>query len=333
MATPMSPLRRSRRLVATTRGALKEKNPGPSPNKRKRCVVSSMDLMDEEDAGLELHVKDEPPSHIDLDSFLPHPFNSASFNGTFPPDLKKALTHLLKSDPNFPSLLARSGPTRLPFKKTCSTASADDKEVVTVPRCAFQSLCSSIIYQQLNGKVASVILERFIGVFCCQGADERRFPRPEEVISVEDASLRGAGLSERKVLYVKALARAFLEGGLTTERLEGMTDLEIGETLIKIKGIGQWTIDMFLIFFLNRSNILSTGDLAVRKGMAMHFKKSGAKLPTPAEMEEWAKPWEPFRSYGTWYMWRLLDLDKKDGMEGKKKGLKGVKRTKLKREE
>ncbi|KAI8853970.1 DNA glycosylase [Chytridium lagenaria] len=154
------------------------------------------------------------------------------------------------------------------------------------------------------------------------------FPEPAEVVEEDEGRFLGCGLSKRKAVYVRELAKAFTEGGVTTEGLEKMTDGEVEEVLVKIKGIGQWTVHMFLMFFLNRPDLLPTGDLGVKKGMALYFKNSTSKLPSTTEMEAWAKPWAPYRSYGAWFMWRLIDLQNQEVADGKKEK-KVVKKRKV----
>ncbi|KAJ3112812.1 3-methyladenine DNA glycosylase [Phlyctochytrium bullatum] len=242
-----------------------------------------------------------------------------------PPHRDTALAHLRAVDPRFAPLLERLGPGPVPFAKTsCPTAPAPEEEEALRsygrPGCAFRALCSSIVYQQLSGAVAKVILDRFVRLFCGDGPVV--FPLPADVAAKSVEELRSVGLSGRKAEYVKNLAEAFVNGEVETGMLETMAEEEIVERLVKIKGIGRWTVDMFLIFFLSRPNVLATGDLGVRKGMAVYFGKGGSKLPSPKEMEEWARPWEPYRSYGTWYMWRVMDLEQQEQQQKRKPSTK-----------
>ncbi|KAJ3096066.1 hypothetical protein HDU97_006237 [Phlyctochytrium planicorne] len=339
---------------SSTKAAVKSSSaalPSPSdtPRKRRRLNTKAATKQEELDASTSNQQQHPSPSPSPPPQLCSLSTDSGSASCTLDSNVKNedggspplnysvdtttdaAIKHLLKMDSRFKSLYERSGASKLPFSKTCSDPAADNtppdastsnaKDVkpiapplVTDKKCAFQSLCRSIIYQQLNGKVAYVIMQRFIGIFTDEGETEAYFPTPQQVVDVDQTMLLKAGLSTRKAEYLKELAKAFFAGNISTEALEGMTDQEISDVLIKIKGIGQWTIDMFLIFTLNRPNVLAVGDLAVRKGMNLYFGKStNAALPSPEQMEKWAEVWVPYRSYGTWYMWRLCELEKEDG--------------------
>ncbi|RKO89392.1 DNA glycosylase, partial [Blyttiomyces helicus] len=180
----------------------------------------------------------------------------------------------------------------------------------------FRALVRSVIYQQLNGKAAATILARFVALFfpVPEGEEDlksERFPTPQQVRNMDLAVLKSAGLSGRKAEYLHSLADRFLDGAITNEKLLTLSDAEISALLTSVKGIGQWTVDMFLIFTLRRPNVLPTGDLGVRRGMASHFGMTGAAkgkkgyLPSAAEMEAAAVLWEPYRTIGSFYMWRI----------------------------
>ena len=125
----------------------------------------------------------------------------------------------------------------------------------------FQALVRSIIYQQLSGKAAATIFARFVALFP-QGA----FPTPKMVSNMPDATLRSAGLSGQKVTYIKDLAQKFSDGTINSHTLSRMKSSELIQHLVQVKGIGEWTVHMFLIFTLNRVDVLPTGDLGIRKG-------------------------------------------------------------------
>jgi len=167
-------------------------------------------------------------------------------------------------------------------------------------RNAFQSLAQAIIYQQLSGKAAGTILGRFVSLY-----PERRFPRPADVLATPFVQLRSAGLSGQKASYLQDLAAKYADGTLQPRRFARMSDEEIGQALILVKGIGQWSVDMFLIFAPNRPDVLPVGDLGVRKGLQRFFHLPA--LPLPDEMRRLAEPWQPYRSVGTWYMWRVVE--------------------------
>ncbi len=197
-------------------------------------------------------------------------------------NLQKAIRHL-KRDPHLAPLIAQHGyPTFRPEHN------------------AFRALAEAIIYQQLNGRAAEAIWNRFLDLF-----PGRRFPSPGHLLTVRLARLRSAGLSSHKVTYLLDLAARFCDGTIVPRKFPAMTDQEISEYLIQVKGIGQWTADMFLMFALNRPDVLPVGDLGIRNG----FKKlyNLRKEPTPAKMIALAEPWRPYRTAAAWYLWRVVE--------------------------
>jgi len=162
----------------------------------------------------------------------------------------------------------------------------------------FQSLVETIIYQQLAGGAADAIYGRFVKIY-------RRFPRPSQLLATKDARLRAAGLSSRKIEYLKDLATRVSDGRLKLGLLPEMPDEEVIEQLEKVKGIGRWTAEMFLIFCLGRLNVLPVGDLGLRKAMQKAY--SLTELPSPENMRTIAQPWNPYCSIATWYMWKSLE--------------------------
>jgi len=162
----------------------------------------------------------------------------------------------------------------------------------------FQSLVETIIYQQLAGGAADAIYGRFVKIY-------RRFPRPSQLLATKDARLRAAGLSSRKIEYLKDLATRVSDGRLKLGLLPEMPDEEVIEQLEKVKGIGRWTAEMFLIFCLGRLNVLPVGDLGLRKAMQKAYSLS--ELPSPENMRTIAQPWNPYCSIATWYMWKSLE--------------------------
>jgi len=165
---------------------------------------------------------------------------------------------------------------------------------------AVRSLARAIVSQQLSGKAADTIWDRFVALY-----PGRRFPRPAAILATPDAALRGAGLSGAKAAALKDLARHVVERKLVPARLPAASDAEIAEMLLPVRGIGPWSVDMFLMFALARPDVLPVGDLGVRKGMQRHF---GLRtLPEPDKMTRLAAPWRPYRSVAAWYMWRVLE--------------------------
>lgn len=167
-------------------------------------------------------------------------------------------------------------------------------------RNVFRSLARSIVYQQLSGKAADTILGRFIKLF-----PSKNFPTPEDVLAIPLVEMRSAGLSGQKASYLKDLAEKFSDGTIKHKTLYKMTSAEITEHLTQVKGIGVWTVHMFLIFTLNRPDVLPVGDLGIRKGFQIVY---GLKsLPSTLTMERLAKPWRSHASYASWYLWRAAD--------------------------
>ena len=165
---------------------------------------------------------------------------------------------------------------------------------------AFESLLKSIVYQQISGKAAESILKKFLALYPTGG-----FPKPKDVLRTRVVTLRSAGLSSQKVTYILDLAQKFDEGAVSPKHFHKMSDEDISTHLIQVKGIGQWTADMFLMFTLRRSNVLPTGDLGIQKGFQKLFGLK--KLPKPEEMRKLSKSWEGHRTVACWYLWREVD--------------------------
>jgi DNA-3-methyladenine glycosylase II len=221
--------------------------------------------------------------------------------------MRRAVTHLKKSDPLMRSIIERIGPCRMQF---------------SLPE--FHSLAEAIVYQQLNGKAAETIFKRFAAL-----AGEPL--TPEGILKLSDEQMRAAGLSKQKSAYLKDLATKTATGVLDFAQLSELPDEEVIAHLTQVKGIGVWTAQMFLMFTLKRENVLPTGDYGVRMAMYRHYlevrrvkiaKKSSAakkvatakkvrkrkiKLPSPEQMQKIAKRWEPYRSVACWYLWKSLD--------------------------
>src|SRR4029079_16854796 len=165
----------------------------------------------------------------------------------------------------------------------------------------FDALAESIAYQQLSGKAAATIWKRVRAIF-----PKRKFLDPKFVLETPDEKLRAAGLSRSKVPALKDLAAKPIEGTVPTGRaLAKMTDDEIIERLIQVRGIGRWTAEMLLLFDLGRPDVWPVHDYGVRKGFAKIFGKR--KLPTPKQMVKLGARFAPYRSALAWYCWRALD--------------------------
>jgi DNA-3-methyladenine glycosylase II len=196
--------------------------------------------------------------------------------------MHKAINHLKKSDPLMRTLIERVGAYRIEYGPP-----------------EFASLAESIVYQQLNGKAAATIFERFAKL-----AGEPL--TPEGILKLTAAQMRSVGLSKQKSSYMRDLAERTHRGEVNFAGLPNLSDEEVIKHLTQVKGIGVWTAQMFLMFTLKRPNVLPTGDFGVQAAIKKYYKKR--KLPKPAQMEKIAKPWEPYRSIACWYLWRSLDI-------------------------
>lgn len=164
----------------------------------------------------------------------------------------------------------------------------------------FEALLQSIVYQQLNGKAAATILGRVLKVLGGK-------PTPERLMKASDADLRGAGLSGNKLLALRDLAAKCLSGEAPPrKRLETLSDDAIVAKLTEVRGIGAWTVHMFLMFRLGRPDVLPSGDFAIRKAFGRLYRKNG-KMPPPSAVEKHGKLWAPYRTVASWYLWRTLD--------------------------
>jgi DNA-3-methyladenine glycosylase II len=164
-------------------------------------------------------------------------------------------------------------------------------------------LSRAIFFQQLAGPAARAILGRVLATL---GADEDNWYAPAQLLAASDEQLRAAGLSRQKMVYLRDLADKFASGELSEGVLHEFDDEDIIKRVSAVKGIGRWTGEMFLIFSLGRPDVLPVDDLGVRRGMQIAYGL--ADLPKPDEMRTIAEPWRPYRSAGTWYMWRSLGV-------------------------
>ena len=196
--------------------------------------------------------------------------------------LVAAARHLRRVDPQLAVVIEQVGP--------CS---------LRPQRGAFRNLVEAIVSQQISGQAAGAILGRFQALF-----PGRAFPSPTKVLAVPADRLRGAGLSNRKAAYVLDLAAHFADGAIRPARFPRLADDEIVEQLIQVKGVGRWTAEMFLIFCLNRLDVLPVDDLGLRKGVQKTYRLR--RLPDAETVERLAVPWHPYCTVATWYLWRSL---------------------------
>jgi DNA-3-methyladenine glycosylase II len=164
----------------------------------------------------------------------------------------------------------------------------------------FESLVRAIVYQQLSGKAANTIYKRFLNLF-----DDTSYPTPTMVLDIPFETLRSVGLSNQKSNYIINLSEHCRDEKLHFEAFNNMTDNEISHELIQVKGIGQWTVDMFLMFTLNRPDVFPLNDLGIQKGFMKFYKLDD--LPSLELMQKESEQWKPYRTYVAWYMWKIVD--------------------------
>lgn len=208
-----------------------------------------------------------------------------------PFDADEAVRTLSKADKRLAAVIKRAGPFTLRPEKMQSP---------------FQALARAIIYQQLSGKAAATIHGRVVALF-----PGGKGLRPELLADMGDERLRGAGMSFAKIAGLKDLAVKTLDGTVPTlARLKRMNDAEIIERLVSVRGIGQWTVEMLLMFRLGRPDVLPVGDLGVRAGF--QYTYGTAELPHAKEILAHGERWRPYRSVASWYMWRAVELKRKE---------------------
>lgn len=198
--------------------------------------------------------------------------------------LRQAAAHLSAHDAVLASVIRRAPlPTLSPNKRY------------------YQKLVESIISQQLSVKAAATILKRFKDLFTSD------FPSPAEILAEDIEHFRAVGLSRQKAAYIRDLAEKVESGLVAFDHLDSLTNDEIIAELVQVKGVGVWTVHMFLIFCMGRLDVLPTGDLGIKNGIQKLYALK--ERPTPEEMERIAKrnQWYPYESVASWYIWHSLD--------------------------
>jgi DNA-3-methyladenine glycosylase II len=195
--------------------------------------------------------------------------------------MQEAIHHLKRSDPILSEIIERVGDYAIRFREP-----------------DFETLVKSIVYQQLSGRVANVIFERL-----SKGAGGKI--TPGNILKLRPSRMRTLGLSTQKTAYIRDLARHTRDGIVVFEELQGLSDQEVIDRLTRVKGIGVWTVHMFLIFALRRTDILPTGDLGIRNAIRKAYGL--AEPPSPSEMEQIADRWRPYCTVASWYLWRSLE--------------------------
>jgi DNA-3-methyladenine glycosylase II len=167
------------------------------------------------------------------------------------------------------------------------------------PGDAYGALLRSIVGQQLSTKAASTIYGRMLELFGGHA------PTPKQLLKADPDKIRAAGLSRPKIAYLRDLAQHVEEGTLELERLPDLPDEEVAAQLTAIKGLGQWTADMFLMFHLGRPDVLPVGDQGIRRAVKVEYRLR--KFPDPKRLQKLAKPWRPYRTLACLYLWSSLD--------------------------
>ena len=195
--------------------------------------------------------------------------------------MRPALQHL-KKDPVLAEIIRRAGRFAMEYRDP-----------------VFETLVQSIVYQQLSGRVASVIYGRLVAALGDDGVT------PATILKLRIDRMRRLGLSQQKTTYIRELAKHTKRGSVCFGNLTQLDDTEVIEHLTRVKGIGVWTAQMFLMFALRRPDVLPVGDLGIR--IAMKKAWDLPDLPKPPQMEQIAAGWRPWASVATWYLWRSLD--------------------------
>jgi O-6-methylguanine DNA methyltransferase len=205
-------------------------------------------------------------------------------DATFGFDPGLAVQHLRASDPVLAQVIDTIGPFGMQLRPAPSV---------------FAALAEAIVYQQLNGRAAATIFARVSALF------PRGGPTAERILRTSDERLRGAGLSRSKLLALRDLAQKAEDGSIPTlAEIRRMPDETIVERLSEVRGIGRWTAEMFLMFRLGRPDVLPVDDYGVRKGFAIVYDR---ELPSPKELAAYGIRWKPYRTVGSWYLWRAVE--------------------------
>jgi DNA-3-methyladenine glycosylase II len=203
-----------------------------------------------------------------------------------PFDLTEATRYLAERDARLAELIATTRPFELALGDTLSP---------------YEALLRAIAYQSISGKAAATIFARVKAL-----GGNGRVPTPERMLALRTPTLRKVGLSGAKVLGMKDLARKTLAGVVPTlARAQTMSDEELVERLVSVRGIGVWTVEMLLIFRLGRPDVLPVDDLGVRKGWSVTYGKKN--MPTAKELVAFGERWRPYRTVASWYMWRAFE--------------------------
>ena len=203
-----------------------------------------------------------------------------------PAMMQPVLRHLSKADPVMRTLIRRAGPCTLTPRR---------REPL------YQTLVRAVAHQQLNGRAANAILARFIALF-----PGKRFPDPDDIRLASVRRLRSAGFSRAKIRAIKHIAAETVAGVVPSRRAAArMSDEEIVERLIALRGVGRWTVEMLLIFTLGRPDVLPADDFGIREGFRIAY--GSRARPTPRKLLAFGERWRPYRTTAAWYLWRAAE--------------------------
>jgi len=203
--------------------------------------------------------------------------------------MKRAIRHLQQADPVMAAIIERIGPFKMRYREP-----------------SFDAMARSIVFQQLHGKAAATIFER-VRCACLNGQVQISDGlTPASILALSEAQLRACGLSRQKLSYLRDLAQRTASGEIDFVRLPEMSDEEVIEHLTRVKGIGVWSAQMFLMFALRRPDVMPTADFGINNAIRLAYRKR--KIPKPKQVLKIAEPWRPYRTAACWYLWRSLDV-------------------------
>jgi len=217
-------------------------------------------------------------------------------------EMKRAIRHLQQADPVMAGIIERIGPFKMRYREP-----------------SFDAMARSIVFQQLHGKAAATIFERVrTACLCGDGASPRpgrgTAPplhshdglTPASILALSEEQLRACGLSRQKLSYLRDLAQRTASGEIEFARLSEMSDQDVIEHLTRVKGIGVWSAQMFLIFALRRPNVMPTVDYGINFAIKKAYRKR--QMPKPKQILKISRPWQPYCSVACWYLWRYAEL-------------------------
>jgi DNA-3-methyladenine glycosylase II len=200
-----------------------------------------------------------------------------------------ALRHLRRDDPVMAQLIRRAGPFLVKPERR---------------RSPYEALLRAVAHQQLTGKAANTILGRFVALY-----DGARYPTPDELVATPDERLRAVGFSRAKTASLKDIASKTVDGTIPDRRaLARMSDEAIIERLTAARGVGRWTVEMFLMFTLGRPDVLPVDDYGIQNGFRLAYSRR--RLPKPHILARFGERWSPYRTTAAWYLWRAVDFER-----------------------